>query len=469
MFFADVVETLQGARTPFRRDLGIAENLAYPVMRFGWQRLTERFGMSLESLSGPARESFSQSLLRRLSISAEDPAQRMWNVLAKASGVIDAAYLQTVEPLTLSLLERYPALARLWCVHVLNWISNTVKFLKNAREFCTRNLKMSECEGAVYRIRADCSDLHSGNQCVIEVRFGDGSTWFYKPRSGRYESSWFKLLRFVNRTSFPLPFADIQIVSRGDHCWVEAVPYRQSRTKEDIVSYYFRAGALLFLVHWLRGVDFHAGNIVANRNQPIIIDCETLLHPKVKLPFLRAANSESILRTGMVPVGRCAKPSARASALGRPLLGPHSVRCQNTNISASDYVESIVDGFRVMAKCIHGNQRAGDLARTISYLRDIKWRYIRRPTYEYYAILASSLSETALRSSETRRIAMLEASASWVVPITETEISTLKDGDIPIFHSRSKMRRFPMPNVDQDIKVLRHAFGIARSDGRNSH
>ena len=283
--FQDLVENLRNSRTCYRPRLGIANNLAYPVMHYAWRKVGGwEVGGGRLLLSGEARRSLRQSLLKRLSFTAKNPAEWMWNVLRANSALLiesrgeasevllrNAVFANGVEPLALRLLEDYPALARLWAVQVINWRCCISQFLERAITFAREYLGLRTTR-IVRKIETDLSDPHSENRSVMQVWFEDGSRWFYKPRSGDSEKAWFTLLGWLNEQNFSTQFALVKIISERDYCWMRAVQHRQCRSKKEATRYYFRAGALLFLVHWLRGVDFHAGNIIAHGTQPIIVD-----------------------------------------------------------------------------------------------------------------------------------------------------------------------------------------------------
>src|SRR5436305_753499 len=75
---------------------------------------------------------------------------------------------------------------------------------------------------------------------------------------------------------------------------------RDRQNLKEAQDYCFRLGALICLIHSLRGVDFHPANIVDAGDQPIVIDCETLFHPATALPKYAGAEENSLKRTGFL-------------------------------------------------------------------------------------------------------------------------------------------------------------------------
>jgi len=126
---------------------------------------------------------------------------------------------------------------------------------------------------------------------------------------------------------------------------MEAVRSAPCRTTDQVERFYFRAGALAFVIHLLRGVDFHAGNLIAAGPQPVFVDCESLLHPSSFLPSYARGEEGSILRTGLFPLKKDV-PSFSAFGSGNP--GKHCPRLGEHLIHTSEFVERLVAGFRAL-------------------------------------------------------------------------------------------------------------------------
>jgi hypothetical protein len=473
----DVVESLHNSRTRYRSCLGVTENLAYPVMHHAWHKVSKMFvGRERIMLSRAAKDSLRKSLLARLSFTGRNPVEWMWNVLRGSSGILiesptenserllcDIVFGRGVDLMVLHLFEHYPALARLWAIQVSNWIRYIGDFLVHAKTFA-RNHLGSLTEPIIRKVEPDRSDPHSGNRSVMQVCFEGGSHWFYKPRSGKCEKAWFTLLDWLNLENFPARFALVKIVSEGDHCWMQAVQQRQCRSRKEAARYYFRAGALLCLIHWLRGIDFHAGNIIAHGAQPVIVDCETLFHPKVPVPRSARREGRSILRTGMLPIWKPkTKLSDSVSALGRITFGSQSVRVKGKSVSASEFVDSIADGVKTMHSFLGRRYGSMGMTRMLKRLRQIQYRRIYYPTSNYCARLERSLSVVALKSGESRRQSLVRPTQ----PATRRarqEITSLEDADIPIFHGKAAgLRRYSIKELNQDAEIIQSVLVSTRA------
>jgi Domain of unknown function (DUF4135) len=476
--FQSLVESLQRSRTRYRPRLGITNNLAYAVMHHGWREigkiLAERGGIML---SRGARHSLRESFLSRLSFTGGNAAAWMWNVLRGSSKILidsreenweqqlcEIVFANGVEPLTLGLLEHHPALARLWSIQIANWTSYMSEFLGHAKAFAREHLG-SVAEPQISKIEPNLSDPHSGNRSVMAVFFARGGQWYYKPRSGQCEEAWFALLQWLNEQNFPVRFALVKIVSGDDHCWMQAVQHRPCRNKKEAAHYYFRAGALLFIIHWLRGVDFHAGNLVAHGPQPVVVDCETLLHPTITVPRNAKRGARSILRTGMLPVwNRNTKLSDSVSALGRMTFGPHSVWIKGKTVLAIEFIDSITDGFRTMHKFLSGPpRRCSDVAKLLTQLQQVQCRRLYEPTGSYYRRLEQSLRVSCLVSGRARHQALRrlcrirrQAFPGYVWH----EVQSLENADIPIFRGKPlHARRYSVLEMNRDIEIIRRALG----------
>lgn len=479
LVFGQLVKSLQNSRTHYRAHSGIAENLAYPVMRQVWRQVSNILAEHSGIVFSPgARNALRKALLARLRFTCRNPAEWTWNVIRGSAAILiesssknpkrqlrDIVFANGIEPVVLRMLESYPALARLWSAQTANWIQYITEFGAHAEDFARCHLGFSKRPVLICRIEPDRSDPHSGNRSVMRVCFEGGRDWFYKPRSGKTEEAWFELLRWLNQQHFPTPFAVFKVVSDGDHCWMQAVQHQQCRNKKEVARYYFRAGALLFLIHWLRGVDFHAGNIVAHGAQPVIIDCETLFHPKTKVPRSRKREAASILRTGMLPVRISkSKLSDSISALGRTTFGAHTVRVNGKSVSVSEFVKSVEDGFRTMHSFLLGPSHVSGLTGILSRFREIQYRRLQAPTLTYYRLLEKSYSVAALQSGRARHQALTSRGNRSVPRVMLKEVRALEDADIPLFHGNaSALPAYSTKELKRDVKMLRAALLGART------
>lgn len=392
-------------------------------------------------LSREAQNSACASLCRRLALPAKTIAVYEWELFFNAPPSCDLArfgahidlrnefFAGSVEDRTHSFAELYPELRRIWVTQIHNWLLFAQRLCRDARKFARR---MNFDAATIARLQADVSDLHNGNNAVVRVTFRSGGDWFYKPRPAGHTRTWFKLLSRINEKGFSHPFEIPRVVCAADHHWMEAIRPRACAGRRQEDDFWFRGGALLYLVHCLRGVDFHAGNLVCRGDQPIFIDCETLGHPETAMPRKMAVQEKGLFRTGMLPLQTTSGQSVAS-------LGPMTERRISGKRSRSGCPLSsaaISNGFRSMHDILNGESGSDAIVTWMQQqLRRNQCRVVYRPTAHYYSILLQSFSPTLLRE-EAKRSAFLRRACyapHLAEPITRKETLALQDVDIPFF------------------------------------
>ncbi|MFF6849062.1 DUF4135 domain-containing protein [Streptomyces antimycoticus] len=104
-------------------------------------------------------------------------------------------------------------------------------------------------------------------------------------------------------------------LTRGDHGWAECVTARPCAAAPDAAGFYWRTGALLALVHALRGTDFHHENIIAAGEHPVLVDIEALLHPTAPGKAQPGAQPGAGRAGDEEPARAALRESVRATAL----------------------------------------------------------------------------------------------------------------------------------------------------------
>jgi lantibiotic modifying enzyme len=241
---------------------------------------------------------------------------------------------------------------------------------------------------------------------------------------------------------------------------MEAVPQRSCSGPAEAARFFQRAGALLYLVEYLRGVDFHAGNLVAAGSQPVLIDCETLLHRDTPLPPHCRNEEHSLLRTGMVPLAPLRKAQESVSALGGPLGGEHRVVLGGKAVQAAEFADALIAGYRGMDIFFDNNRKAfRAIERLVKEFRVASSRLIYRPTQQYFAIVERCLSANLL-SSERKWSSFLQSAcrAQSIIPksVIDQEIACLRECEIPVFRGRPCCPARPSKKtVDRNAALLR--------------
>lgn len=149
--------------------------------------------------------------------------------------------------------------------------------------------------GTLTDVRLGQSDPHNGRRTVALLRFANGPTIVYKPRSVAMEAAFARLTDWVAARDEELapraPFA----LERLGYGYCEYVRHRPCSHLEDVERFYCRLGALARLLAEVRATDCHPGNVVAEVDRPVLVDAETLLHPSLRSTPTRPLHATEIL------------------------------------------------------------------------------------------------------------------------------------------------------------------------------
>jgi type 2 lantibiotic biosynthesis protein LanM len=186
-------------------------------------------------------------------------------------------------------LER-PVLARL----IAQEAQRAVVELREARARLHADLEriagsfLDGCDpGTVTAVQTGLSDPHNGGRRVMIYTFSGGKKVVYKPRPLDIDVKWSECVGLLNAKDAPVDLKAPRLLE-GDHFgWVEFIEYLPCRDEEEVRAFFRRSGAMLALVHLVRGRDYHAENVIACGAHPIAIDVETLGHPG---PLKRQSN-----------------------------------------------------------------------------------------------------------------------------------------------------------------------------------
>src|SRR5262249_50842858 len=137
------------------------------------------------------------------------------------------------------------------------------------------------------------SGPHDGHQRVARLRFGDGTDLFYKPRSLAAETALSDLCDWMRARDCPVAPLFPNNLDCGTHGWSEAV---QAEDCPDPATVFKRLGALAAVMGALGAIDCDRENIIMSAHGPVLVDAETILHPRI------GANPDfTILETGIFP------------------------------------------------------------------------------------------------------------------------------------------------------------------------
>src|SRR5205085_624823 len=117
-----------------------------------------------------------------------------------------------------------------------------------------------------------------------------------------------ELLTWLNeRGDFP-PFRTLRILDRGTYGWSEYVQPGGCATPQEVERFYRRQGGYLALLYAMEATDFHAENLIAAGEHPVLIDLEALFHGRdaatglnTSVDLVHNTMGHSVLRIGLLP------------------------------------------------------------------------------------------------------------------------------------------------------------------------
>ena len=411
-------------------------------------------------------------------LSGDTPQERFRSFLQR---------LQQPEVMT-ALLEEYPVLARQLVITVDRWLNFSLEFLEHLCQdwdaICS-TLNLEKNPGILVKIDGGKGDTHRGGRAVLIAQFSSGFQVVYKPRALSVDIHFQQLLDWLNQHGNHSPFRTLKVIDRGNHGWVEFIVAKACNTKEEVQRFYERQGAYLALLYALEATDFHNENLIAVGEHPILIDLESLFHPRPEKFNLEQSNdlaintiAHSVLRIGLLPqriMANAENEGVEISGLGgkdgqltplpvqyvegngtdqmrityqrRPLShGDNLPTLNNSEIYVLDYVEPITIGFTSIYKLLieYRDELLSDNSPLTNFASD-EVRFILRPTNTYGVLLNESFHPDLLRNALDRdrffdRLWLGIEHSSYLATVIPPERDDLWQGDIPLFTTRPDSR-----------------------------
>jgi hypothetical protein len=150
--------------------------------------------------------------------------------------------------------------------------------------------------GSLTEARLGLSDPHNGRQTVAALGFAGGMHVIYKPRPVAMEQGFSSTLEWLRRRAQLDVPAGIDVLAGDGYGWCEFVQWRPCARREEVDLYFRRLGALAGILASLAATDCHAENFVARGPEPVMVDADTLLHPR-----MMASPGFSVLETEILP------------------------------------------------------------------------------------------------------------------------------------------------------------------------
>jgi type 2 lantibiotic biosynthesis protein LanM len=384
------------------------------------------------------------------------------------------------------LFEEYSVLARQLVLTCDHWVASSLEVL---RRLCAdwdeirATLTPESDPGLLVEIQSGVGDLHREGRSVMLLKFRSGFRLVYKPKSLAIDIHFQELLQWLNEHSTEPKFHMLKVINKGDYGWAEFVEERECTSEEEVQRFYERQGAYLALLYILDATDFHYENLIAAGEHPILIDLETLFHPRITGPHVlfsgtpaHEALTNSVYMIGLLPQRLWGNEEAEGviiNGLGgsEGQLTPRAVprwedagtdqmrlirtrvelpparnlpRRNGKQVEALDYRETLLAGFKRMYHLLltHRNALAADLLPRFAQ-DDI--RFVARPTDIYARFLYNSFSPEMLRDAleRERHFDRLWVGIQWqpyMSRLIPAERADLLRGDVPFFTTRPDSR-----------------------------
>lgn len=336
----------------------------------------------------------------------------------------------------------------------------------------------------VNRVVVGRGDSHRGGRTVAMLELAGGHTLVFKPRDLHIDLAFQRLLRAVN-DELGIGLRTLRVHATPSGGWSEFVQRGELGTA-DAEAYYRDIGRLTAVLHLIDGRDVHFENVVCDGRNPVIVDLETLLHPRPLRGVEHGDGSATQRATDLLAASVCAigiLPSvvAHEELTGEPALNVGAVgyvpgavapfrsfalrnRCRDDlhiefsfqNVDAEAGVPALAREPGV-AESASAQVQAGfveiyDWAlRRRSTLRqlvaeqfeDVTIRYIHNPTYFYVQLLRMATHPSFQGVGPEARIVLHRVGLRRPDSdprLTRAELTDLLDGDVPYFVASASSR-----------------------------
>ncbi|MEU4565090.1 type 2 lanthipeptide synthetase LanM family protein [Micromonospora sp. NPDC023956] len=417
---------------------------------------------------------------------------------------------QLSEPTGLAeLVDRYPVLARLLAqtsqFEAEALVEAVARFAED-RNDVVRTVFRDTDPGVLCRATGHWGDAHHRGRTVRLLSFDSGARIAYKPRDAGAQLRLGELVGWLNQAVPGLDLRVPVVLARAGYGWSEFVPHTALPTEAAAPEYYRRLGALLALLHVVRATDIHCGNVIAWKDQPVVVDAETLFHPTMPTaprppdPAVRML-ADSVARTALLPLvapGR-ADTSALAGSgcatihqwesvgtdrmrlvrrVALPILAPSRPHVAGRAVEPTIHRDALLHGFGLGYDAV-ARDREG-LTTVVRRCAGIPVRAVVRPTRWYRDLLDAAGRPESLRDGLDRD---QELDQLWTRAASPLQLVTagaeaidLWAGDVPLFQTRpdsrdlwtSTGRRLPdvfgRPALDRVGETLRELSEVDRRD-----
>ncbi len=376
--------------------------------------------------------------------------------------------------------QMFPVLASLITLSLANWIraiEEMIRALEHDHTEIEATLTHSMSPLTITAIDGNAGDLHLGGRSVMILTFADGAQVVFKPKQLAITDVLRTLVDRINAAGWSAPLRVHRAIVRERHTWEEYIPHRSCDTEAQVERFYRRMGGWIRLLQMLEGRDFWLDNLIADGEDPIFIDLETILQPRRRDAELPAAAElaqdrieSSPLVTNIIAMPMPIGPGIEAEELGcfaapRDFLSPfaateiagvtdvmsrrgyrtwthpeHAPMLRGEPVRAEMWYPAIEAGYREMAETINAlSPELLERGGLVDQLCAHPVRTIFRDTWTCIRVIHRSTAPPLLGSSARRRTFLeqmgLNASdeAAPTGPVIAAEVRAMMSLDVPFF------------------------------------
>jgi type 2 lantibiotic biosynthesis protein LanM len=306
-------------------DRGIV-NIFLPLIRFNAQKLaagienTPSSGGTKQNAADcvdlflkPFLQSFEYNIRRAVVLEINS-----LRVLGKLEGeteserFLDFVRKTKLQSYRLHFFEKYPVLARYAHIALGQWVRSNVEFmnfLAKDREEIQSVFGINSAESL--ESFHPSGDTHNGGRSVATVVFQSGKKLLYKPRNLEIDECFQDFLDWCNSRGLKLKHKTMKIIAYEDHGWVEFIEKINAQNDQEYLDFYHRLGSLLAILYSLKTVDVFFENLMAFGDSPVVVDLETLFHPRLDSEPIKSASDLAIrtIQNSVMSVGILPQPT----------------------------------------------------------------------------------------------------------------------------------------------------------------
>lgn len=461
------------------------------------------------------RERDVDAMLRAYRSVGEDPSGSL------PTAIYDSFVKRTLESSLQDVLKEFPVLGRHLATTIELWLAAMAEFLNRLskdREIIARTFGINESV-SVTNLEFGLSDPHRGGRVVVVIHFaGDamdatGSKVVYKPKDMRLDYAYQRAVRVWPVAPGYTPLRTLKVVPCQGYGYMEFVEHHAAKDEAELERFYNNAGRLTAVLYILGCTDCHYENLIADGDQLLLIDTETLLEGKLRCLINDAATqpqsrseiqvrlSSAVTRSGLLPSWEVmgeARTAIDISALGAesPLeavrmtggwLGintdgmmagmieepsevppslPYAIGQHNR---FNEFLEPFCTGFRAdLLQFLR--HRAEWIAPDgiLGSFRGVSRRFVARPTRTYFQLMMHLTEPDALRSTSAQGFVLERLALAFLAApnkpenwsIFKAELRDMEMLDIPAFEHLVDSTNILLPHDLGKVEGLIEVSGL---------